>query len=192
MKLHYQSVTKENILDFENLFGEKGACAGCWCMYWRLKRADYNAMKGLKNKAAMKKIIHNNTHSPGILVYDDKKPIAWCAISPRSEYPALERSRILKKVDDKKVWSITCLFIDKKYRKKGISVKAIQFACDHAKKEKAKWIEAYPVEAKKQTADVFIWTGIASAFLKAGFKEVTRRSESRPIMRKGVDTAIRL
>jgi len=31
--------------------------------------------------------------------------------------------------------------------------------------------------------DVFAWTGFASAFKKAGFKEVIRRSETRPIMR---------
>jgi hypothetical protein len=35
----------------------------------------------------------------------------------------------------------------------------------------------------ERVPDPFIWTGIPSAFRKAGFKEVIRRSKTRPVMR---------
>jgi hypothetical protein len=50
-------------------------------------------------------------------------------------------------------------------------------------KQKVKIIEAYPSELKKDLPDVFVWTGIASAFIQAGFKEAARNSKTRPIMR---------
>ena len=55
---------------------------------------------------------------------------------------------------------------------------------DLAMKLGARMVEGYPVEPKKNPMpDVFAWTGIASAFRKAGFQEVARRSPMRPVMR---------
>lgn len=179
----FYPVTKENWKDFENLFGEKGACAGCWCMYWRMRRKDYDAQRGSKTKRKMKSLV-NGGNIPGLLAYDNKKPIGWCSIAPREDFPVLENSKVLKRVDSKPVWSVVCFFISKDYRKKGLSVELLNAAKNYVKNNKGKIIEGYPVEPKTgKTADVFAWTGLSSAFKKAGFKEVARRSETRPIMR---------
>jgi len=182
-KYRFYPVTKENWKDFENLFGEKGACAGCWCMYWRIRRKDYDNLRGTGAKKKMKGLI-NKGIVPGILAYDDKQPIGWCSVAPREDFPVLENSRILKRIDDKPVWSVVCFYINKNYRKKGLSVELLNAAKNFAKLKKGKIIEGYPVEPKSgKTADAFAWTGLSSAFKKAGFKEITRRSETRPIMR---------
>ncbi|MCW8804715.1 MAG: GNAT family N-acetyltransferase [Ignavibacteriaceae bacterium] len=182
-KFNFYPVIKENWKDFENLFGEKGACAGCWCMYWRMRRKEYNALRGLGLKRKMKGLIHNST-VPGILAYDDDKPVGWCSVAPREDFPVLENSRVLKSIDDKPVWSVVCFFIMKDYRKKGLSVELLNTAKRYVKMNKGKIVEGYPVELKSgKTADAFAWTGLAAAFRKAGFKEVARRSETRPIMR---------
>jgi GNAT superfamily N-acetyltransferase len=182
-KYRFYPVTKENWKDFENLFGEKGACAGCWCMYWRIRRKDYDNLRGTGTKNKMKGLI-NKGIVPGILAYDDKQPIGWCSVAPREDFPVLENSRVLKRIDDKPVWSVVCFYINKNYRKKGLSVELLNAAKNFAKLKKGKIIEGYPVEPKSgKTADAFAWTGLSSAFKKAGFKEITRRSETRPIMR---------
>jgi GNAT superfamily N-acetyltransferase len=182
-KFNFYPVTKENWKDFEKLFGEKGACAGCWCMYWRMKRKDYDAQRGSGTKKKMKSIVESGI-IPGILAYDDDKPVGWCSVAPREDFPVLENSRVLKRIDNKPVWSIVCFFILKEYRNKGLSVELLNAAKAFAKMKKGKIIEGYPVEPKSgKTADVFAWTGFASAFKKAGFTEIIRRSETRPIMR---------
>jgi GNAT superfamily N-acetyltransferase len=182
-KYSFYPVTKENWKDFENLFGEKGACAGCWCMYWRLRRKDYDNLRGTGTKKKMKGLI-NKGIVPGILAYDDKQPIGWCSVAPREDFPVLDNSRVLKRIDEKPVWSIVCFYINKNYRKKGITIELINAVKKYVKDNKGTIIEGYPVEPKTgKTADVFAWTGLASAFRKAGFKEVERRSETRPIMR---------
>jgi GNAT superfamily N-acetyltransferase len=105
-------------------------------------------------------------------------------VAPRKNFPALERSRILKKIDDEPVWSISCFFIHRDFRKQGLSVRILEAVIDYVKKQGGKIVEGYPVEPKKgKTADVFAWTGLASFFKKAGFVECERRSETRPIMR---------
>ncbi|HNC46031.1 MAG TPA: GNAT family N-acetyltransferase, partial [Acidobacteriota bacterium] len=130
LSLTFQPLTVENWADFESLFGERGACGGCWCMWWRLKRAQFDLQKGEANKTAMKEIVVASKVAPGILAYLDQTPIAWCAVAPRTDYPVLERSRVLRRVDDTPVWSITCLFVAKPYRRQGVTVALLKAAID--------------------------------------------------------------
>ncbi|MBI4750266.1 MAG: GNAT family N-acetyltransferase [Acidobacteria bacterium] len=184
LSLTFQPLTVENWADFESLFGERGACGGCWCMWWRLKRAQFDLQKGEANKAAMKEIVATSQVAPGLLAYVDQTPVAWCAIAPRSDYPSLERSRILRRVDDTPVWSVTCLFVAKPYRRQGVTVALLKAAVEYVCAQGGKVVEGYPVEPQKDSMpDVFAWTGLVSAFRKAGFHECLRRSTSRPIMR---------
>jgi len=185
LKLTFDCLNPDIWQDFEALFGEKGACGGCWCMYWRIPGKQYEMQKGEKNREEMKKIVESN-EIPGILAYYDGKAVGWCAVAPRSAFSVLSRSRILKPIDDRPCWSIVCLFVEKKFRKIGVSVELIKAASDYAKKSGADLIEGYPLEPKpgKNIPPVFAWTGIPSAFTKAGFVEVARRSPTRPIMRK--------
>lgn len=182
MAFTFLPLTNKNWNAFVELFGSRGACGGCWCMYWRLMAADYNNQKGEKNKMVMKHLVKNS--SPGIIAYTGERAIGWCAVSPREEYKRLEKSKILRPVDDKKVWSISCFFIAKEFRGKGLSVLLLKAAVDFALLENANIIEGYPTEPTNgRIADAFVWTGIAASFEKAGFKEVARRSKNRPVMR---------
>ena len=136
----------------------------------------------------MRRLARSKT-APGILAYEGDTPVGWCAIAPREEYPALERSRILKPVDDEPVWSVSCFFIDKDRRKMGLSVKLLEAAVSYAKSRGAKIVEGYPVEpAKGNYPAVYAWVGLARSFEKAKFRECTRRSPTRPIMRRKIES----
>lgn len=152
-------------------------------MWWRLKRSQFERQKGKGNKRALKRIVDSG-EIPGILAYAKGEPIAWCSVAPREVYKTLERSRILKRVDDQPIWSVVCFFVAKAYRHKMVSVKLLKAAIEHVSRQGGKLVEGYPTEPKKsQMPDAFAWTGLVSAFSKAGFTEVLRRSETRPIMR---------
>ena len=181
--LEFYPLTRDRWADFEQLFGERGACGGCWCIWWRLRRSEFERQKGEGNRKAMKAIVDSG-EVPGILAYAGNVPIGWCSVAPRPTFPVLNRSRILKKIDESPVWSIVCFFVDKNYRNKGLSVQLLQAAIEYVKKRGGTVLEGYPVEPKKDKMPAgFAWTGLASAFRKAGFLEVTRRSETRPMMR---------
>ena len=184
LKLSFKPLTPFRWKDLETLFGERGACGGCWCMWWRLTRSEWERRKGSLNKRAFKRIVKSG-EAPGILAYAGRLPVGWCAVAPRESFSALERSRVLRRVDDEPVWSIVCLFIARPYRGKGVATGLVKAAVEFAGKKKAKIVEAYPVEPRKgRLPDAFAWTGTDSLFRKAGFKEILRRSKTRPIMRR--------
>jgi GNAT superfamily N-acetyltransferase len=152
-------------------------------MFWRLPRKQFDAGKGAGNKRALKRLVGAG-REPGIIAYSQQQPVGWCALAPRQDYVALERSRILKPIDDQPVWSISCFFIRKDYRRCGVSTLLLRAAVNFAARNGARVIEGYPVEpSMEKMPDPFLWHGIPSAFLRAGFREVERRSATRPIMR---------
>jgi GNAT superfamily N-acetyltransferase len=151
-------------------------------MFWRLSRSQFQKQKGEENNRALKRLVESGD-APGLLAYADGEPVGWCAIAPRDAYPALARSRLLQPVDDRPVWSISCLFVARPFRRKGVSVGLLKAVTDYVRKRGGTIVEGYPQEPRKaEMPDVFAWTGLASAF-RAGFKECLRRSAIRPIMR---------
>lgn len=186
MKLSFHPLTSDRWGDFAALFGERGACAGCWCMFPLLARKEWEAGKGARNRKAMKKRVDSGV-VPGLLAYEAGKPIGWIALAPRETYSLLERSRIMAPLDDEPVWSVVCFFIDRRHRGRGLSVKLLEAAAKYARKQGARILEGYPVDPEKPTAPAFAWHGAAPAFQRAGFEEVARRSPTRPLMRRRLD-----
>ena len=177
-------LTADRWLDFERLFGDNGACGGCWCMWFRLTNKEFEAAKGDRNRQAMKALVDSG-EEPGVLAYVDGELAAWCAVAPRESYGRLGRSRVLKPVDETPVWSAVCFFVDKRFRGRGLTVGLLEAAAEHARRKGGTLLEGYPVEPRKEKAPpVFMYHGLASAFRRAGFTEVARRSETRPIMRR--------
>jgi GNAT superfamily N-acetyltransferase len=182
LQLEIHPATADRWADLEKLFGRNGACANCWCLWWRLPRAEWVRGKSGGNRRALRQLTKQPI-APGLLAYRDGQAVGWCALAPRSDYPRLARSRVLKPVDDQPVWSVTCFFVGRRYRRQGITVALLKAAVEFAQQNGGQIVEGYPTEPKKEQPDAFVYTGLASAFRQAGFKEVARRSTSRPIMR---------
>jgi GNAT superfamily N-acetyltransferase len=181
--LAVRPVSPERWPDLERLFGPRGACAGCWCMWWKLPRAAWTAGKGEGNRRALEAIVSGGG-VPGLLAYDGREPVGWVAIEPRAAYARLARARTLKPVDDAPVWSITCFFVARSHRGRGVTRVLVDAAVAHARRHGARLVEGYPVDAAKPLADAWLYTGSFSTFRKAGFEEVARRTRTRPIVRR--------
>jgi len=190
--LSFAPLTAKRWDDFAELFGPRGAVGGCWCMWWRVeRRADWEKNKGAGNKRSFKAVVQRGSE-PGLLAYHDGRAVGWCAVAPRDEYPSLERSRVAARVDDKPVWSVSCLFIHKDYRRHGLSVALLRAAADFVRARGGKIVEGYPVIPKNDgMPGVFAFTGLLAAFEKAGYREVARRSPTRAVMRRNLRPAER-
>lgn len=176
-------LTSDRWDDLVTLFGPKGAQEGCWCMWWRQTAAEWKVMAGEKNKEAMRSRVEAG-EEPGLMAYSEGEPAGWISLGPRESFPRFEKSEILKPVDDQPVWSIICFFIAKAHRHKGLSIALLRAAVGYAKEHGATIVEGYPTDPKDgEGVDPFVYTGLMSAFEQVGFKEVARRSETRPIMR---------
>ena len=168
--------------DLEELFGSHGACGGCWCMHWKLRGRAYDEAKGYETRQMHKSYVDAGVVT-GLLAYWHGDVAGWVAVEPRAAYEKLAHSRALKPVDEQEVWSITCFFVARPFRRKGIAVELIKAAVAHVSRQGGKIVEGYPVDVPKDSPDPFIFTGTASAYRKAGFKEVARNTPTRPIFR---------
>jgi GNAT superfamily N-acetyltransferase len=176
-------LTPDRWKDLEALFGPRGACAGCWCMWWRLSRPEFDAARGEGNRRAFAARVAER--APGLLAYDGGIPVGWVAIEPREAYPRIARSRNLRTEDGAEgVWSITCFYVARSHRGTGLMARLVDAAVAHARAEGASAVEAYPVDFEREVGDAFVYTGAASVFRRAGFEEVLRRSPTRPVMRR--------
>ncbi|MBL0048196.1 MAG: GNAT family N-acetyltransferase [Bacteroidetes bacterium] len=182
--LTFEPLTKNNWLKFTALFGPKGACGNCWCMYYRLNKADYVEGKTNDgNKNAMKELVWNKAPT-GMLALYEGEAIAWCAFAPREDFIKLQKSRVHKPIDDNAVWSIPCTFISKEFRQQGVSVALLKGLCAYAKSQGIKIVEAYPtIPTQEKLPDAFAWIGLYKSFERAGFKIVDQTSKNRPMVR---------
>jgi GNAT superfamily N-acetyltransferase len=182
-RITFRPVTSTEWKDLAALFGPRGACSNCWCMWWRLQRRDFARLKGDGTRRALKRLVDRGP-APGILAYDEDRAVGWCCVGPREDFVLLERSRVLARVDDAPVWSIVCFFVAKDYRRRGLTRRLVAAAVAHARRQGAQIVEAYPHEPGGKQPDAFVYTGIVSAFTANGFVEVARRSTQRLIVRK--------
>jgi GNAT superfamily N-acetyltransferase len=163
----------------QDLFGNKGACNGCWCMYWRIGSA-YRKRGESENKTDFQQVVQAGP-PPGLLAFDGKLAVGWCQLTPRAALPWLDRSWRLARVDELPVWSISCFYVRIGYRRKGVSTALINAAIKAAKQAKAPALEAYPLDAALSPSASS--TGYVTTFKRAGFKIVARHTPPRPIMR---------
>jgi GNAT superfamily N-acetyltransferase len=182
-----RELTTKNWDDFEAVMGRNGGSRGCWCMHWRLSITEFMKQRGEGNRRAMRRLAGKKL-PPGLIGYLANEPIAWCSLGPRAAFARLERSPLLKSVEDEGACAIACLFVQRKHRRNGLQAALLEAACSYAADSGYELVEGYPIEpppGKKAGSDTAM-TGIASVFRKAGFIEVARPKKDRPIMRKQV------
>ncbi|MHA2363925.1 MAG: GNAT family N-acetyltransferase [Candidatus Hodarchaeales archaeon] len=166
-------VTSDRWNDLTVLFGKKGAYWGCWCMYWRLTNKEFNKTKPIQRKNALKQVVEKGSNIPGLLAYINDRPVGWIAVSPRFCYKRLVKSRVIKPVDEKPVWSIMCFFIHKDFRGQKVGTTLLEAAINYVSEQGAPAVEAYPIDYNfKKIDDSQAYVGTVSMFNKAGFKKV--------------------
>lgn len=165
--------------------GTWGGARGCWCMHWRVSIDEWMNNKGEGNKMAMRALAEGD-RPPGVVGYLEDEPMAWCGFGDRTDFPRMQRSTLLKPVDDEPMVSLTCLRIKQGHRDQGLSTNLITAVCDQlAETSDTRTVEAYPVEPVqgRRAGPDSAMTGLTSAFIAAGFAEVTRPRKDRPVMR---------
>jgi GNAT superfamily N-acetyltransferase len=181
MKLTIRPLTPALWPALESLFGKGGASNGCWCMYWRIGPA-YHKRPRQKNKSAFHRIVTQGP-PPGLLAFDCEQPVGWCQLTSRQDLSWLNRKPAFQPVDNVPVWVLSCFYVRRGYRRRGVMTALIVEALKSAKRAHAPALEACPVDTSVPGSTVNVFTGTASTFRRLGFKAIARRQPSRPMMR---------
>jgi GNAT superfamily N-acetyltransferase len=188
MAIVVRPLTSARWADLEALFSARGCsmARGCWCMYYRLRGKGVltrpGDQRGARAKAALKSLARSD-ESPGLIGYRGKTPVGWISLGPRPDFAKLEKSPVMKPVDDRPVWSIICFVVPSEYRNEGVARELLAGAIDYARRRGADVLEAYPIDKDQTSAADASWFGSKRMFDAAGFREVARRRPDRPVVR---------
>jgi GNAT superfamily N-acetyltransferase len=170
----------------EKLFGSNGACGGCWCMYWRIRKGEaWEKVKGPPAKARFREGVETGSVR-AVLAFDGDEPVGWCTYGPRLDFPRLERARSLACADAGHVWSLPCFFVEAGRRGRGVAGALLKEALRSMKELGALTAEAYPSKPDKDGKYIaaFSWTGTRSLFAKAGFEPAGNAEGGKMRVRK--------
>ncbi|MCT9867754.1 GNAT family N-acetyltransferase [Paenarthrobacter aurescens] len=175
----------------EELFGTKGEPSRCWCRWFALSGKAWTHTSPDDRKELLKSAFSADP-APGVLAFRDGRPVGWCAVEPRANYPRLKRSSVLRAShqapsDDAGVWAVSCFVVAPNHRRTGVSSVLLDAAIDHAFNNGAEAIEAYPVDTELRTKATAsdLYHGALSLFVAAGFSPVTESVPGRPVVRLG-------
>jgi GNAT superfamily N-acetyltransferase len=187
MTIEIHPLTPDRWPDLVALFQTNAVTRDCWCMWFRQTGAEFTANRKEPNKRAFKRIVDRSDVPPGLIAYVDDEPAGWCALAPRDEYPRVQRARAMKPIDDRPAWAISCFFVRRTARGRGVTKALLREAVAFARRHGATLIEGYPVDtsAGRVTPDA-AYHGTLRLFEGAGFTEVARHDKRRPIVRKRV------
>lgn len=183
-KILLRSANAELAADIAAVMSDCGDASHCWCAFWSLPRADFEAGYSGGNKRWFMKRLESSPHPVGVLAYVNGEPAAWCAVAPRADHFRLARSRAMAPVDDLPVWSITCFVVAKRFRRQGLMRRLIDAAVALARDHGAPAVEAYPLVSGRKMNSGELYVGSLASYVNAGFAEVARHTPSRAIMRK--------
>ena len=183
-------VTPDRLDDLADLFGSNATTRGCWCMWFRAPRSEVHAGWSGGNRVAFEAMAAGADPPPGLLAYRDGAPLGWCAIAPRSHYPAAigPRTRILRGRDpaeDDRVWLVSCFFVRVGHRRTGLTRALLEAAVDLADRYGATAVEGFPLAGDgSATGDRFV--GTESLFTACGFTVVAHPTPSRVVVRRAL------
>lgn len=165
--------------DMASVFGEKGVARRCFCMHWRRPDGGYHDDRDNRDRFAE---IAAAGPPPGLIGYVDGTAMGWVQVGPRSDFPTIARSRLLKPIDDVEPWTINCFVVRTGQRRQGFGKGLLAAAIEFAHSNGAEVIEAYPVDGVRESV-VDYFTGTLAMFSEHGFVEVIRRNDTRPVVR---------
>jgi GNAT superfamily N-acetyltransferase len=182
-------LTPDRWTDLENVFGGgRGDCGRCWCMYWRLPRHDFEASLGDKARQLFRARVEAGP-PPGLVAYRADDAVGWVQVGPRADMPQWNGARRLTAptadapAGEPRVWGISCFVTRSGCRRQGIATALLAGAIMWARENRARVLDACPVDAETNRPSAALYHGIASTFREAGFCEVARRRPDRPLMR---------
>lgn len=161
--------------DLVRLFEARGGPHYCWCLVWRESSGARAAMDRDARREAMASRVEAGT-PVGLLAYLDGEPVAWCSVGPRETFRPLGG---LDHPPEVRVWSVVCFYVQRRYRRQGISEVLLRAAIASARARGADIIEATPVDPDSPG---YHFMGFRDLYLGAAFVEVGAVGTRRHVM----------
>lgn len=162
-----------------------GVFGGCWCTWFHTFHAEktrtYEGNRDLKKRL----VAEGRAHAA--LVFDGDEAVAWCQFGPPEELPNIHhRKEYEETADVRPDYRITCIFVDKKYRRGGVTNVALRGAVDLIAQAGGGVVEGYPHDTTDGRKVSVLYNSTRALYERAGFAYVRPKGQRNCVMRREV------
>jgi hypothetical protein len=161
-----------------------GIFGGCWCTWFHTTPSEKT--RTAEGNRALKEQLVREGRAHAALVFDGDVAVAWCEYGSCAELPNIyHRKQYDEETDLHPDYRITCIFVDKKYRRRHVSAIALHGAVDLIAQSGGGVVEGYPHDPEGKRVAV-LYNGTRSLFEKEDFELVRRKGQRNTVMRRTV------
>ncbi|MBK9572136.1 MAG: GNAT family N-acetyltransferase [Rhodoferax sp.] len=163
-----------------------GVWGGCWCLEFHPEGKERGAHR---REAKERRVRQGTAHAA--LVYDGESCVGWCQFGPPAELPRIKHLRVYSdSAQAPPDWRITCFFVDKSYRGKGVSSIALAGALQEISRLGGGVVESYPEDVTdRKVSDSFLYNSRLAMFERQGFERVRRLGKNHWVVSKVVQAS---
>ena len=184
--LRIEPATPGHVPALDELF-TRGDPRNCQCAFLRMTAeefdaADPKARRDLHLDAI--RVAHRAGSKAGQIALDDHGPVGWVSAGPRSDFPRLDHTRLLKATRRElppvhgPLWSVVCFVIATRARRRGVATALLNAVVKWAADQEIAVLEGYPVDTEGQRRPgASLWHGTVGLFCAAGFDVVARHRD---------------
>lgn len=171
-----------------------GIFGGCWCIWFHPDRGE--AGEGAEgNRARKKRYVEEGQAHAALLVTEQdgqREAIAWAEYGTPQELPNIHHSKqYLAELDLLPDYRVTCIFVDRRYRRQGLAEAALQGALDLIAQAGGGIVEGYPHvnRPEKKISASFLYNGTRDMYARNGFDFIRPKGQFNTVMRRTVPAA---
>ena len=158
-----------------------GVFGGCWCTWFHTLPSE-KAYDADANRALKERLVQEG-RACAALVFDGDEAVAWCQFGTPDDLPNIHhRKQYDAELDLLPDYRITCIFVDKKYRRRGLTAIALRGALDLIAQAGGGVVEGYPHDNGGKKVSV-LYTATRVGFERAGFTYIRPKGTKNCLMR---------
>lgn len=162
-----------------------GVFGGCWCTSFHTMSHEktYDA----EQNRCLKQRLVDEDRAHAALVFDGDEAVAWAQFGAPEELPNIyHRKQYLAETVTLPDWRITCVFVDKRHRRKGLTEVVLRGALDLIGQAGGGVVEAYPHDNEGQRKSV-LYSSTRDLFERIGFDYVRPKGQGNCVVRCTVE-----
>jgi GNAT superfamily N-acetyltransferase len=161
-----------------------GIYGGCWCIAFHTAY-----QRGVSDPRTLKEELVRTGNAHAALVFDDEgQARGWCQYGSPDELDLRHGREYRKEPPPPARWRITCIFVDKRHRSKGVARAALGGALDLISAEGGGLVEAISeTTAGREAHGRFLFSGTVELFEDYGFERVRQVGKHAWIVNRRID-----
>jgi GNAT superfamily N-acetyltransferase len=163
-----------------------GVWGGCWCMGFHPEGVGRDRSPQQNREAKACRVREGTTHAA--LVFDGDTCVGWSQFGSPEELPRIKHLRAYRDAGvELPDWRITCFFVDRAYRGRGVAAAALAGALAEIARLGGGVVESFPEDAAdRKVSGSFLHNATVSMFEAQGFERTRQLGKNRWLVSRTV------